>query len=90
MSHPLHTWKLTPTTIPSALWYLSSMRTQVLVRAAGPLEARELAAARFRQWQPQASPAVSASPWLDPDLVCCTEAHDERLAQIAEPCVVPE
>jgi hypothetical protein len=90
MLHPLHTWKLTPTNIPSALWHLSSMRAEILVRAAGPLEARELAAARFRQWQRQTSPAASASPWLDPDLVYCTEAHDERLAQITEPCVVPE
>jgi len=84
----LHTWKLTPTSIPSALWYLSKARTPIHVRAIGPLEARELAAMQLRQWTMPATAAASASPWLDPDLVYCTEAHDERLAKIDEPCVV--
>ena len=96
MNEQMHTWKLTPTNTPSALWHLSSVRTPIRVRAAGPFEARELAARRFAQWSTRApaqtAPAKnsSASPWFDPDLVHCTEALDERLAAIDEPCVLPD
>ena len=91
MNTPLHTWKLTPTNTPSALWYLSRVRTTVHVRAAGPFEARELAARQFAQWHVAASPEdASPSPWFDPDLVHCVEAVDERLAAISEPCVLPD
>jgi len=96
MNQMIHTWKLTPTNTPSALWYLSSTRAPIHVRAAGPFEARELAARRFAQWsaRPSARDAAAkepaASPWFDPDLVHCTEALDERLASIDEPCVVPD
>lgn len=91
MNQPMHTWKLTPTSTPSASWHLSSARATIHVRAAGPFEARELAARRFAQWQGR-GPAKEglASPWLDPDLVYCTEASDERLASISEPGVLPE
>jgi len=96
MDQTMHTWKLTPTNTPSALWHLSSARAPIHVRAAGPIEARELAARRFAQWTARAaaqdSPArgTAASPWFDPDLVHCTEAVDERLASIDEPCVLPD
>jgi hypothetical protein len=89
MNQPLHTWKLIPTGIPSALWYLSSARTPIRVRAAGPFEARELAAQRFGQPEP-AHQLASESPWLDPDLVHCFEDHDERLASLPEPGIVTE
>jgi hypothetical protein len=70
---------------------LSSTRAQVCVRAAGPLEARELAAQRFSHWQPRSSTADAfGSPWLDPDLVHCTETQDERLSLIDQPCVVSD
>jgi hypothetical protein len=83
----LHTWKLTPTTTPSALWYLSAARSPVRVRAAGPLEARELATRIFCK---RDSTPTSSSPWLDPDLVHCAEEHDERLNTITEPGIVPD
>ena len=91
MTQPLHTWKLTPTSTPSALWHLSTLRSPIHVRAAGPLEARELAAQRFCQWTRTPSGKDRAgSPWLDPDLVYCTEDQDERLAALGEPCSVPD
>jgi len=89
MNEHLHTWKLTPTAIPSALWYLSTVRSPVRVRAPGPLEARELAAQRFCRRQSTRVPA-SGSPWLDPDLVICIEDHDERLAVVREPGIVSD
>jgi hypothetical protein len=96
MNQMMHTWKLTPTSTPSALWHLSSARTPIHVRAAGPFEARELAAQRFAQWSARSSAQnaaannTAASPWFDPDLVHCTEALDERLASIDQPCVLPD
>ena len=91
MNEHMHTWKLTPTNTPSALWHLSSSRAPIRVRAAGPFEARELAARRFAQWNACTPPKNgSASPWFDPDLVHCTEALDERLPSIDEPCVLPD
>jgi hypothetical protein len=96
MNQMMHTWKLTPTNTPSALWYLSSARAPIHGRAAGPFEARELAARQFAQWsarapaQDAAEKDTAASPWFDPDLVHCTEAVDERLAASDEPCVLPE
>jgi hypothetical protein len=91
MNEHMHTWKLTPTNTPSALWYLSSLRAPIRVRAAGPFEARELAAQRFAQWNVRTPAKIgSASPWFDPDLVHCTEALDERLVSIDEPCVLPD
>jgi hypothetical protein len=87
MLRPLHTWQLTPTSTPSALWYLSTARTAVCVRAAGPLEARELAAVRFGQGM--RAPGTSwASPWLDPDLVHCAKADDQEPTLVDEPCIV--
>ena len=89
MDEHLHTWKLTPTATPSALWYLSTARSPVRVRAAGPFEARELAAQRFCRMQSTRVPA-SGSPWLDPDLVICIEEHDEHLDEVAEPGIVSD
>jgi hypothetical protein len=89
MNAHLHTWKLTPTATPSALWYLSSVRSPVRVRAPGPFEARELATQRFCRME-STRPPVASSPWLDPDLVICIEDHDERLAELAEPGIVSD
>ena len=88
MTQQLHTWKLTPTELPSALWYLTSLKAEIRVRAAGPLEARELAAHELVRWQARAVPDRPVSPWLDPDLVACTELKDDRFALFDEPCVL--
>jgi hypothetical protein len=47
MDLALQTWLLRPTSIPSSLWYLSSFRGEVYVRAKGPMEARWLAAEKL-------------------------------------------
>jgi hypothetical protein len=33
-------------------------------------------------------PDRPVSPWLDPDLVACTELKDDRFALFDEPCVL--
>ena len=91
MELPLQTWLLTPTSIPSSSWYLSSFRGKVYIRAKGPIAARWLAAEKFCKYpKGDMNAAPPSSPWLDPDLVYCVQASDERFSEIEAPCVIAE
>jgi hypothetical protein len=91
MDLALQTWLLRPTSIPSSLWYLSSFRGEVYVRAKGPMEARWLAAEKFCKYpKGNMNAAPPSSPWLDPDVVYCVRSSDKRFSGIQEPCVIAE
>jgi hypothetical protein len=89
MDRPLRTWLLSPTRIPSSLWCLSTLASHAYVRAPGPIEARELAAERFRKYAAAGRDATPQwSPCLDPDLVWCVEVVDRRFTVLRSPVVL--
>jgi len=91
MDSSLRTWQLIPTGIPSALWSLSTLVNFAYIRAAGPTEARVLAAQHFQKFAAAASdPEQLLSPYLDPDLVACLEIMDGRFCTFDRPSVLTE
>jgi hypothetical protein len=89
MHRSLRTWRLTPST-DSDLWSQSSYRGEVWVRAYDSVEARKLAAQRFRV-RPRSSDQRRArmeSPWYVRELTRCEVENNPRFDYIEMPCVV--
>ena len=89
MDKSLRTWRLTPTK-DSDLWSQSSYRGEVWVRAYESVEARKLAAERFRV-RPRGNDRRGArmeSPWYVRELTRCEADENPRFDSIEIPCVV--
>ena len=86
MTSLLRTWRLIPRDMQSSSWDLSIFRGTIYVRAENASEARSLAAQEFRRCFAAAA-SDHNSPWLDENLVGCTEMDDARYSGI-DKCVL--
>jgi len=89
MEKPLLTWRLTPVGKHSDLWNFSSHSGEVWVRAHDAIEARTLAADRFRVRVPtQRGRSGFESPWYVRELTRCELDQDARFEATQTACVV--
>ena len=89
MEPALLTWKLTPTRAPSSKWTFSTYNGDVFVRAFDALQARDLAAWRFRKNCRAVSRLLRArSPWYSAALVESQCVEHEAFAAIDSADVV--
>lgn len=86
MDKSLRTWRLTPSK-DSHLWSQSRYRGEVWVRAHDAIEARKLAAQRFRV-RPDRRRGRMESPWYLRELSRCELDESSRFDSIEMPCVV--
>ena len=86
MTSLLRTWRLIPRDVQSSSWDLSIFRGTIYVRAESASEARSLAAQEFRKSSETAA-SDHNSPWLDENLVGCTEMDDARYTGV-DKCVL--
>jgi hypothetical protein len=89
MEKALLTWRLTPIGKDSDLWNFSSHSGEVWVRAHDALEARALAADRFRvRTRARHGRSGLESPWYVRELARCERDQDDRFETTQTPCVV--
>jgi hypothetical protein len=89
MQKALLTWRLTPIGKDSDLWNFSSHSGEVWVRAHDALEARALAADRFRvRSRTKHGRSGLESPWYVRELARCERDQDGRFETTQTPCVV--
>ena len=89
MEKALLTWRLTPIGKDSDLWNFSTHRGEVWVRAHDALEARALAASRFRvQGRSGHGRSGMESPWYVRELARCELDQDARFEATQMPGVV--
>jgi hypothetical protein len=89
MEKTLLTWRLTPIGKDSELWTFSSHSGEVWVRAYDALEARALAADRFRvRGRVKHGRSGMESPWYVRELARCERDQDARFEATQMPCVV--
>src|SRR5262245_11252846 len=86
MDKSLRTWRLTPSK-DSDLWSQSSYRGEVWVRAHDAIEARKLAAQRFRVRLDRRR-ARMESPWYVRELTRCDVEESSQFESIQMACVV--
>jgi len=89
MEKALLTWRLTPIGKNSDLWNFSTHSGEVWVRAHDALEARALAADRFRvRGRVKHGRSGLESPWYVRELARCERDQDARFEATQVPCVV--
>ena len=89
MQPALLTWKLAPTQRRSSKWTFSTYNGETFVRAYDPLQARDMAAWRFRKNCRALTRLLRArSPWYVPALVECSCVEHQPFDAIADPGVV--
>lgn len=89
MEKALLTWRLTPLGKDSDLWKFSSHSGEVWVRAHDALEARALAADRFRvRGRTKHGRSGMESPWYMRELARCERDQDARFEATQTPGVV--
>ncbi len=89
MEKALLTWRLTPVGKSSDLWNFSTHSGEVWVRAHDALEARALAADRFRvRGRVKHGRSGLESPWYVRELARCERDQDPRFEATKVPCVV--
>jgi hypothetical protein len=89
MEKALLTWRLTPLRKDSDLWNFSSHSGEVWVRAHDALEARALAADRFRvRGRTKDGRSGMESPWYVRELARCERNQDARFESTQTPGVV--
>ena len=89
MQPALLTWKLAPTQRRSSKWTFSTYNGETFVRAYDPLQARDLAAWRFRKNCRALTRLLRArSPWYVSTLVECSCVEHQPFDAITDPGVV--